>query len=329
MGVPIPMRATMTLGLLGTLLAGCMAPMEAEDLVLEDAEAAAFDELRHIPDAPRLDPPAPVVEKEVEAPTPPPTPAGATVRPRFVADTSEESCTSIHAEGFPAISADGSTVVVPRADHLQLSMISGSLELQWHDARTGELVQSDGVIDGLANEDGTCPAMERADRKNLREANRALAGQRWRSMESLPVAFTHPDVGGKEYRDEYFADVPAGDRVPQLGIRHGQIFLRIPGVQVLERTPASPQLHSYPIAAFGDRATGTAVIVSMDCVGESCTCDPSYTAQVVRWQPETLEVIAQHPCLDSDEHDEVADGWANCEPMDFGFGPAASAWTIG
>ncbi|MEM7159407.1 MAG: hypothetical protein AAF799_41600 [Myxococcota bacterium] len=325
------MRITATsLGLLGTLLAGCMAPMEAEDLVLEDAEAVTFDELRSVPDAQRLapTPPPPTVEVEVEPPVPAAR-SGSAVRPRFIEDTSEQSCASVWAAGFPAISADGQTVVVPRADHLELSMISGALELQWHDVGSGAITEVDPVVDGMNNENGSCSTMERGDHRQIQRVNRALAKHRWRTMEPLPVAFFNPDTGHQEYRDEYFGDVPGSARVPQLGIRHGEIFLRIPGVRVLERHAASAELNWHPFAVFGDRSTGTAVIVSMDCAGESCTCDPSYTAQVVQWQPETFDVIEQRPCLDPDTHDEVADGWAICEPIDFGIGTVGSAWAIG
>jgi hypothetical protein len=102
-------------------------------------------------------------------------------------------------------------------------------------------------------------------------ANASLAAVQWRVMERLPVALPHPGISD-EAHTEYLAQVPPGERVVQLVPRHGQVALRIPGVKVLER-------HALPlddiVEVYGDRATGTVVLVERKCMGDSCTAGTS------------------------------------------------------
>lgn len=54
-----------------------------------------------------------------------------------------------------------------------------------------------------------------------------------------------------------------GDWGPQLAARNGEIALRITGVKVFERHDPSGN----PYAAYGDRETGTVVLLTVECVG--------------------------------------------------------------
>lgn len=48
-------------------------------------------------------------------------------------------------------------------------------------------------------------------------------------------------------------------------------------------------------------------------MGDSCTCDPLFTAVVLRWNDETFAALEAHPCADP-ESDDV-----QCHVIDYGF----------
>ncbi|MCX4245335.1 hypothetical protein [Paraliomyxa miuraensis] len=309
---------TLAPALLALALVACMAPPEAEDLVLaDDDEFLGPAELHAVPDGVRP-PPSTTDEPEFETP--------ALVRrgsaPRFEPDRGEDPCWSVESRGFPAISVDGRTVVVPQADHLQLSTFPGSLDLKWHDVATGEVTRTDPITafdDGLTWE-AECPRVSREIRKHARTANRALAEQSWRAMEPLPLEPFYPDNSIMEY----YRETPPEERPVQVLIQHEEIIVRIVGVRVFERHPLAESVRSMPYRVYADRETGTVAVVTMDCIGDSCTCDPSFTTQVVHWQPETFEAIDRHPCVADDEHSD--DGY--CEPPDFGFNDDPYPWSL-
>lgn len=310
------MRTALATTLLSTLTIGCMAPMEAEDLVFAEDEELARADMRTIPDGPR-----PAQAVDVSTPAPDPEPASTTPttdQPRFSLRPQADDCPWLHAEGFPALSADGTTVV-PRAEHLQLSYDPGSMALQWHDVALGTVQRTDPVVtDELSQgDDGQCdPAELRRLERRVGQRNRELATQRWRTMEVLPVEYFDPNT----YEIEYYKDtVPMADRGVQVLVQHGELLVRIAGAKVLERHPLSPDVLGMPYEVYGDRETGTVVVVTMDCTGESCTCDPGFTAQVVHWQPETFEAIDRRACL-------VERGDDYCEPIDFGV--SGTAWSM-
>ncbi|MEX1369352.1 MAG: hypothetical protein AB1Z98_39860 [Nannocystaceae bacterium] len=313
------MRTALATTLLGTLIIGCMAPLEAEDLVFAEDEELALQDMRTIPDGQR---PAQDLEISTPAPEPEPGPASTTPtsdQPRLSLLPQAEGCPWLRAEGFPAISADGTTVVVPYAEHLQLSYDPGSMELQWHDVALGTVQRTDPVVTGELNQDddGQCnPAELRRLERRVDQLERELATQRWRAMEVLPVEYFDPDT----HMIEYYKDtVPMADRGVQVVVQHGEIIVRIAGAKVLERHPLSPGMLGMPYEVYGDRETGTVVVVTMDCIGDSCTCDPGFTAQVVHWQPETFETIDRRACL-------VERGDEYCEPIDFGV--SGTAWSM-
>lgn len=87
--------------------------------------------------------------------------------------------------------------------------------------------------------------------------------------------------------------------------QHGELIVRIPGVRVLERHPIEPgqgSLHR----VYADRESGTVLAIFTECAGDSCTCDPAFTAEVMRFEPTTFTWIDRRPC-------------SHCEPTDYGF----------
>lgn len=315
-------RIATTAVMLGTLLGGCMAPPEAEDLVLAERETADAFDLCSIPDGerPAPAPPTDVVEPEPEPIEPAPTRSSGP--PRFIPDRGPDACWGVKAQGFPAISTDGRTVVVPEAQHLQLSDTPGDLALRWLDTAAGTVTRTDPVItDSDWGGDEECdPAGRRSLRRSARATNRALAEGSWRTMEPLPIDLFYPDTYMIEV---YLEEFSPRERAPQLIVQHGEAIVRVPGVEVLERHPIEST--GEPYAVYGDRHTGTVVLVTMACNGESCTCDPRFSAQVLHWQPSTFEAIERRPC----DRDGTGDEGENyCDPIDYGFGTGDDAWSF-
>ena len=325
------MRALVTMSALGSLLVACMAAPEAEELVLVDEDRQAMPELHAIPydemPAPAAPPVEAVPEVEPEPETEPePAPRRTSTRPRFVADTGPDACWGVRAEGFPAISDDGTTLVVPQSHHLQVQLYPGDMGLEWRDVASGHVTRTEPVAifdDSFFDQDGEllCGRLARSVRRRAHAANESLAAVEWRVMERLPVAL--PDLGISEVlHAEYLAQVPPRERVVQLVPRHGQVALRIPGVEVLER-------HALPVddvvEVYGDRATGTVVLVERKCLGDSCTCDPGFTAHVVHWSPESFDAIAERPCIAASENDEHGAS-TSCEAVELEFD--GTPWAI-
>ncbi len=318
------MRGPPSAATLGLLLCGCMGLPEAEKLVLAEDELTELPALRAIPDAePSSTAPAPV-------PEPPESPP--TLRPRFVlAPQGSDSCWGFAAEGLPAISVDGTTIAVPDAKHIQINADPGHLSLLLRDVASDDITQTHAILEGASIvddvEQGTCGQASREVRRRVAAANRVLDAGRWRTLELLPVSFASDDRTDED-REGYLASVPAAARIVEVGIRHGEVFVRIPGVQVLERAPASAATRGYPFAVYGDRESGTVLLVSLNCAGYSCTCDPRFTSQVLHWSPTTFAAIDERPCVaDPDQRPSTRGQWGGCEPNDFDFDD--DPWTFG
>lgn len=316
------MRAIVLLGAaLGSLLTGCTAAPEV------GAKREATPEPNAIPVA---EPVGSIAEPVEAAPEPAlaPEPAPAMrppfkpepVRPRVVVEKGRDAC-DVEVEGFPAISDDGKTVVLPRDDQLQSQGTSGTTRLEWHDVVSGSIRQSQPIaLDPVFDDDGAvdCKRTARELRRNASAANEALDAVSWHTMEKLPVAF-HDFGFDAESHDEHLRTVPPADRVVQILAQQGEVVLRIPGVKVLERHPKTTE---EPIAVYADRATGTVLIVFRSCLGTSHTCDPSYAGQVVHWSPETFATIDARPCNpDQGERSDGRLGWASCEAVQFEVSP--------
>ncbi len=333
------MRALVTATVLGSLLVGCMALPEAEELVLLDEEHEAMPQLRAIPYAEAPAPAAapvevasePEIEPADETETEPElAPRRVASRPRFVADPpGPDACWGAEAEGFPAISDDGTTLVVPKTHHLQVQLYPGTMGLEWRDVASGHVTRTEPVviIDESYDEidERACARVARGIRRRAHAVNANLAAVRWRVMERLPVALG--DYGASdEVRAEYLAQVPAAERVVQLVVRNGEVALRIPGVKVLERHPLPA---GDVVAVYGDRATGTVVLVGRECLGDSCSCDPGFTSHVVHWSPESFDAIAQRPCVavpEGSEDETEHEGSTSCEAVEYEFD--GTPWAI-
>jgi hypothetical protein len=342
------MRAIALLGAtLGSLLTGCTTVPEAEDVVV-DAKRKATPEPNAIPVAEPVENiaepveaapepeavPEPEAAPEPEAvPEPEPAPKAKRpppfepkpVRPRIVVEKGRDACGGVDAKGFPAISDDGKTVVLPRDDQLQSQGTAGTTRLEWHDVASGSIRQSQPIaLDPVFHDSGEdsglvdCKRTARNSRQNASAANEALDAVSWHTMEKLPVAF-HDFGFDAESHAEHLRTVPPADRVVQILAQQGEVVLRIPGVKVLERHPKTAE---EPIAVYADRATGTVLIVFRSCLGTSHTCDPSYAGQVVHWNPETFATIDARPCNpDQPERSDGRLGWASCEAVQFEVSP--------
>lgn len=333
------MRAIVLLGAaLGSLLTGCTTVPEAEDVVV-DAKRKVTPEPNAIPVAEPVESiaepveaaPEPETAPEPEA-TPEPKPSvkrppfeSKPVRPRFVVEKGREACGRLDAKGFPAISDDGTTIVLPRDDQLQAQGTGGTTRLEWHDVASGSVRQSQPIVpDPIFHESGEdaglidCKRTARSIRQNASAANEALEAVSWHTMEKLPVAF-HDFGFDAETHAEHLRTVPPADRVVQILAQRGEVVLRIPGLKVIERHPKTAE---EPIAVYGDRATGAVLIVFRSCLGTSHTCDPSYAGQVVHWSPETFATIDARPCNpDQGERSDGRLGWSSCEAVEFDVGP--------
>jgi hypothetical protein len=71
--------------------------------------------------------------------------------------------------------------------------------------------------------------------------------------------------------------------------------------------------------------------VMIACAGDSCTCDPSFTAHVLHWGEETFAAIEARPCTPGDEHateaEDAQGSWTSCEPIEYEHD--ATPWAFG
>ena len=86
------------------------------------------------------------------------------------------------------------------------------------------------------------------------------------------------------------------------------------GKELVTRTPATDEVSVRVIAFSPDGKT-------MACGGESCTCDPSFRAQVLRY-PELFAAVDRLPCDPADAR------WMTCEPHDLDLAPNFSPWSL-
>ena len=98
--------------------------------------------------------------------------------------------------------------------------------------------------------------------------------------------------------------LPASERPVQAVVRGRELVVRIPGVKVLARAPIPDDVHAASVdEVHVDRATGTVLVTYAFCDGDSCSCDPRFSTQILHWAPEVLAAIDDRPCR-SDDPDE-------------------------
>lgn len=295
------MRSFGVLGLFASLwLCGCSAPPKSEEIALADeAKQVSWADYLHTPErrfvaAPLSEPTEP--EPEAPAIEPPPRVVGP-AHPKVSASYEDlgdglRLLDDLSAVDMPAIDVDTGIVVVPQLQILQLTTLIGWFKVSWLDpSGHGESLD-------LVGDDGELSPREM--RPRLREVNAKLSASRWRSMERLAVELPNDDTLRLD-RD----DPPAERRVEAI-VQHGELIVRIPGVRVLERHRLERSRVMSLHRLYADRDSGTALAIFMDCTGDNCTCDPAFTAQVMRFDAATFAAIDRRPC-------------SHCEPTDFGF----------
>lgn len=285
------------------LVIACMSPVEAESLRYDEDESSHDTRVIAIPDGVRERPAQP--EVEVAATT------LGTTRYRMTGEGTTDDCINVSGEGFPAIDRTGDLVAVSQDQWLQLTPFPGSTTLRI--VSRGEARRADEMITILpagmdTMEEKVCRALRKQVRGDIRRANADLAARGFRPMDALPVQY-----GDAEAPADGELETPARERPLQVIVLNGEIITRIPGVKVYERQPTDRGPDEWLYAVHGDRDTGTVVLTFADCNGDSCTCDPLFTADVLHWDEATFAALDAHPCADPESEDGL------CHATDYGF----------
>jgi hypothetical protein len=296
----VAMRFFGVLALLASLWSlGCSAPPRSEELVAQEDEdpRVAWVEYAHTPDRHPAAAPSPDPEPQLSTPEPLRRAVGS-ARPKVSATFEDVDGTwmveTVSAVDMPAIDVETGIVVVPQLQILQLTTIVGWFEVSWLDPSGPDETLM------LVDERGSEWLSRSEVRRRERDINAKLQGSSWRSMEQLAVELANDDW------QDFALDEPPAERRVQAIMQHGELIVRIPGVRVLERHRLEhPRVMSL-YRLYADRDSGTALAIFMDCLGDNCTCDPAFTAQVMRFDEATFAAIDRRPCT-------------HCEPTDFGF----------
>lgn len=288
-----------------------MSPIEAEELRYDADDSPSPDtRILAIPDGVSQPP----VQPEVAAPEAEPvvaTPTIRTPRYRLGGDGTLDDCLDVAAEGFPAIDNTGGLVATSQEQWLQLTPLPGPTTLRiislGDDGLADELIS---IVpeDADTMEEKACRSLRTQVRKDVRIANAELAARGFRSMEALAVQY-----GDAEAPAETYLETPVRERPLQVIVQHGEAIVRIPGVKVYERDAIDRGPGDWLYAVHGDRSTGTVVLTFANCEGDSCTCDPLFTAEVMPWDEETFAALDAHPCADPESED------GRCHGTDYGF----------
>ncbi|MEM6990449.1 MAG: hypothetical protein AAF721_08130 [Myxococcota bacterium] len=348
-------RMRVVVGVALVASAACAVPtesLEVEEQPLGERVGAVVPEA---PDGSVWAPRPAVAAEAVEAPPEPepaPEPAlptGARVRPALtVSITGErEGCTlKVSASGFPAYDpATDRVVVLHRSAPQLMGGDVGTLELMWFDGASGEVDEVISIFE--AHQAYDCARAHRKAQRQVRASRKALARAAFEVMEPVAVEWLVSPVTQLEAIREMKAEMaeeeaaeaaaraaagepplPPEETAPepappvQVFSRNGNLIARIAGVKVLERHPTSIDTESISVdSVHGHRASGTVVITEIDCAGDSCSCDPASSFEVVRWQPSTLQHIDEHPCLAEAGYDD------ECE-IESVFGEGSAPWQL-
>ncbi|HWB80529.1 MAG TPA: hypothetical protein VG755_36445 [Nannocystaceae bacterium] len=288
------------------LLVACTSPVTVDGLRYDEDEPAPDDRVLAIPDGAREPVRAPAVETPAIAIAAAAPLRGAT-RFRMGGDGSVDDCVSVRGEGFPALDRTHQLVAVSQEHWLQDTPLAGSTTLRIvalaPERSADELTTI--LPGGMDTMDArVCRALRERVRDDLRHANAELAARGFRPMAALPIEYGVPDAPADVY-----LETPARERPLQVIVQHGEAIARIPGVKVYERHAIPRERGDGLYAVHGDRTTGTVVLTFATCDGDSCTCDPSFTAEVVQWSAPTFAALDAHPCPDRER----------CRGVDYGF----------
>lgn len=242
--------------LLGIVACACTAAPER--LELDASEAPEPNTELELPDYS-------VIAEQAPAPL-------STATPRLILaeapldDDDPYLCTvTIEASGFPAISADGRTIL----HHLSETPGNGDLNedsVLWFtsEGKQVEFVHVDAYRDEV---EGDCEPVRRAAQAKIDAVHAAIDRQRWRTLEPIPTA------------DD--TDAELADRPIDLHWHAGWFYARIPGQRVIEKQAkprwragkdefcaSEPELEQL----WFDRETRRALI-TFHYGGPSCMCD--------------------------------------------------------
>lgn len=287
------------------VLLACMSPVDADALRYDDEDGLGSDSrILAIPDGVS----SPPARAEVAAPEPA---TGDAPRYRLGGEGTVDDCISVDADGFPAIDRTGRLVAVSHEQWLQLTPLAGLTTLRIISLADEDLEDERMTIvpEGAdTTDERVCRSVRAQVRKDVRRANDDLAARGFRAMDALAVEYGDAEVAAN---DEL--ETPARGRPLQVVVQHGEAIVRIPGVKVYERHAIDRPQGDLLYAVHGDRATGTVVLTFANCMGDSCTCDPLFTAEVMRWSPETFAALDAHPCADPESKDGL------CHGISYGF----------
>ncbi|MCB9755162.1 MAG: hypothetical protein H6713_34930 [Myxococcales bacterium] len=207
--------------------------------------------------------------------------------PRFTVSRDGDGCPAVVAEGFPAISSDGATVVVPLANHRAHGSSPGGIGLQWM-AVADQTARVDPVLVDREELDPErdCPAALADAEGRARALNEQLARRSWRALERLPPdAPAAAEADAEDAEDEDAED--ADEDVEEDAEEHAG-------------DAATVQLHSL----FGDRRAGVVVRLMVESAFESMDCTPCFRASLERWDAARLAAIKPGACPRDPDVDE-------------------------
>ncbi len=282
-------RSAMSLALLA--VCACAEVPTAGELEAAEDEVEAGLSYRAIPSQTQRDPgPAPLID--VSEPVAPYQGAPVITVSDYHASMDEDEVYEfggtalcpfkVEAEGFPAVSEDGSQFAYWVAETLSSSDgedESGIFRIV--DVETDEVTLATTVFDGDRFDEDHCRKLWDEAKRAARVANERLDKTRWRTMHTVGVDL--PDDSGFGVDEEERAAIlarPAKDRRVEALIQHGQAIVRIPGVKVLGRTPAEWNpgwdagcmgFTTYIETVYADRETGV-VVAEVAQLGGPCYC---------------------------------------------------------
>lgn len=311
---------------------GCTAPQATptEDLEVADPGVAA----RNVPALPGARPPLQPPPQELPEP-PEVEPAPPSPQPHVAVLTDlpesgdEGTCPVwIEATGFPAIAADGSTIVLDNfeVDDASTDDMDGVRSIDWTDTKTGDTSRSDTLTDGSTYyreaddhpDVDPCIAYKVRAKLAARRINRALERHSWRPLQQLDVVLSDPYDRDEDEPNE-LRSIEASVRPVEMFWKAERLLARTPGVKVYLDVPApwgnddanyepeedeeyepkengpcdyEPVLES----VYGDAASGVLMVgFGHDRARTSCLC-PSYSyTRIVRAPPglfERLDTLA-------------------------------------
>ncbi|KIG18663.1 hypothetical protein DB30_07678 [Enhygromyxa salina] len=216
----------------------------------------------------------------------------------------------VESRGFPAISADGSTIVT-----LALGPIgNGEADIETLYVKRFDFDEALGERTDLIYDRGTdhpwkddfagCEASIAAVLATVQRLDAELGEQDWRPLEPLPVVISDPDnVELSPYVDQAMDHLAPSERPVELRYHAGSFIARIRGVEVLQRTPRpewrqwsdefsdnSPHLEAVQV----DRVTGRA-LVSFNYSNHGCLSDDATYFSAIELAPAVLDAVDRKP----------------------------------